>query len=91
MLTKEQIAEELRMAYAELRVKEDMQNYADSDFIESISYEIKALESKIAALINRYKKASFSDKKEASNFWTNFMFEITGIKKDTAVGKHNSI
>jgi hypothetical protein len=88
MLTKEQIGEELKMAYVELRLKEDMLNYADEDFIEAISYEIKAIESKIKALKRRYNEVP---QETASEYWTKFVFDIVGIKKDTAVAKHDSI
>ena len=93
MLTKEQIGEELKMAYVELRQKEDMLNYADEDFIETISLEIKAVESRIKALKRRYNQMSKEQTKQetASEYWTKFVFDIVGIKKDTAVAKHDSI
>ena len=50
MLTKEQIAEELKMAYAEKQYKEDMLNYVDKDFVDVVAYEIKAIDCKMKAL-----------------------------------------
>lgn len=93
MLTKEQIGEELKMAYVELRQKEDMLNYADEDFIETISLEIKAVESRIKALKRRYNQMPKEQTRQetASEYWTKFVFDIVGIKKDTAVAKHDSI
>jgi hydroxymethylpyrimidine pyrophosphatase-like HAD family hydrolase len=95
MLTKDQIAEELKMAYAEKEYKEDMLNYVDKDFVDVVAYEIKAIDFKMKALRNMYDKAEETPKEKASKFWSGYILSCmqvpVGVKKDTAVGKHDSI
>ena len=97
MLTKDQIAEELKMAYAEKEYKEDMLNYVDKDFVDVVAYEIKAINCKLEALRKMYDNAEDEKptKKEMSKFWSGYILSCMqvpiGIKKDTAVGKHDSI
>lgn len=110
MLTKDQIAEELKMAYAKKKWQEEMYNYVDKDLLDSFSYEMQATEAKISALLKMYDNAedeepskcggwyvfqSGIDAKEMSKQWSNYILSCVGthkiIKKDTAVGKHDSI
>ena len=96
MLTKDQIAEELRMAYAEKEYKEDMLNYVDKDFVDVVAYEIKAINCKLDALRKMYDAAEEeTPKAKASKFWSGCILSCmqvpVGIKKDTAVAKHDSI
>lgn len=92
-MNKEQIAEELKMAYAELRCKEDMMNYADEDFVQVIAYEIKALEIKIGILKKRYESVKEDSQEKTSKFWSEFILECLpmSIKKDTASRTTNGI
>ena len=91
MLTKDQIAEELKMAYAEKEYKEDMLNYVDKDFVDVVAYEIKAIDCKMKALRNMYDKAEETPKEKASKFWSGYILGCmqvpVGIKKETAVDK----
>ena len=91
MLTKDQIAEELKMAYAEKEYKEDMLNYVDKDFVDVVTYEIKAINCKLEALRKMYDKAEETPKEKASKFWSGYILSCmqvpVGVKKETAVGK----
>lgn len=87
---KEQIKQELKMAYAEKQYKEDMLNYADKDFIDTVVLEIKALDCKISSLRKMYDNAEES-KEKASKFWSRYILSCVqvpvGVKKETAVSK----
>lgn len=91
MLTKDQIAEELKMAYAEKEYKEDMLNYVDKDFVDVVAYEIKAIDCKMKALRKMYDKAEETPKEKTSKFWSGYILSCmqvpVGVKKETAVGK----
>ena len=92
MLTKDQIAEELKMAYAEKEYKEDMLNYVDKDFVDVVAYEIKAINCKLEALRKMYDNAEEEiPKAKASKFWSGYILSCmqvpVGAKKETAVGK----
>jgi hypothetical protein len=91
MLTKDQIAEELKMAYAEKEYKEDMLNYVDRDFVDVVTYEIKAINCKLEALRKMYDKAEETPKEKASKFWSGYILSCmqvpVGVKKETAVDK----
>ena len=91
MLTKDQIAEELKMAYAEKEYKEDMLNYVDKDFVDVVTYEIKAINCKLEALRKMYDNAEETPKEKASKFWSGYILSCmqvpVGVKKETAVGK----
>ena len=90
-MNKEQIAEELKMAYAKKKWQEDMFNYVDKDFIDSVSYEMKATESRISALRSMYDNAEETPKEKASKFWSGYILSCmqvpVGVKKETAVAK----
>ena len=92
MLTKDQIAEELKMAYAEKEYKEDMLNYVDKDFVDVVAYEIKAINCKLEALRKMYDATEEeTPKAKASKFWSGYILSCmqvpVGAKKETAVGK----
>lgn len=88
MLTKEQIAQELKMTYAEKQCKEDMLNYVDKDFVDVVSYELKAIDCKIAALKKMYEKAEYKEKEKASKFWSGYILSCmnvpVGAKKEVS-------
>ena len=87
-MTKEQIAEELKIAYAEKQYKEDMLNYVDKDFVDVVAYEIKAIDCKMKALRKMYDNAEETPKEKASKFWSGYILSCmqvpVGVKKETA-------
>ena len=90
-MTKDEIAQELKMAYAEKEYKEDMLNYVDKDFIDVVAYEIKAIDCKMKALRKMYENVEESKKEKASKFWSGYILSCmqvpVGVKKETAVAK----
>ena len=96
-MNKEQIEDELRLAYVKKLEKENLLNYVDKDFVDVLAYELKAIDCKISALRKMYDNAEDEKptKKEMSKFWSGYILSCmqvpVGIKKDTAVGKHDSI
>ena len=52
-MTKEQLRQELQLAYLERQQKEEMFNLVAEDFIDVFTYELKANECKIRALKKR--------------------------------------
>ena len=109
-MTKKEIGEELKMAYAKREWQEEMYNYVDKDLVDSFSYAMKATDAKISALLKMYDNAEDEEStkcggyyvfqaggnaKAMSKQWNNYILNsmglCKGIKKDTAVGKHDSI
>ena len=77
-MTKEQLKQELLMAYAERQEKETMLNYVADDFVDVVTYELKANECKIKALLNRIKQVKMEE-------------ILADIKKIPPVSKQNGI
>ena len=77
-MTKEQLKQELLMAYAERVEKESMLSYVADDFVDVVTYELKANECKIEALLKRIKEAKMDDL-------------LNDIKKIPPVSKQNGI
>lgn len=77
-MTKEQLKQELLMAYAERQEKETMLNYVADDFVDVVTYELKAVDCKIKALLNRIKQVKMEE-------------ILADIKKIPPVSKQNGI
>ena len=77
-MTKEQLKQELLMAYAERVEKESMLNFVADDFVDVVTYELKANECKINALRKRIEDAKMDEL-------------INDIKKIPPVSKQNGI
>lgn len=77
-MTKEQLKQELLMAYAERQEKETMLNYVADDFVDVVTYELKAVDCKIKALLNRIKQVKMEE-------------ILVDIKKIPPVSKQNGI
>jgi hypothetical protein len=60
-MTKEQLKQELLIAYAERQEKETMLNFVADDFVDVVTYELKANECKIKALKQRIEQAKLDD------------------------------
>lgn len=77
-MTKEQLRQELQLAYVERQQKEEMFNLVAEDFIDVITYELKANECKIRALKKRLEDIALMEllkdiKKETSCQQTNMV------------------
>lgn len=77
-MTKEQLKQELLMAYVERQQKEEMFNLVPEDFVDVITYELKANECKIKALMKRIEDMALDEtlkdiKKETSCRQTNMV------------------
>ena len=77
-MTKEQLRQELQLAYVERQQKEEMFNLVAEDFIDVITFELKANESKIRALKKRLEDMALMEmlkdiKKETSCRQTNMV------------------
>ena len=77
-MTKEQLKQELLMAYMERQEKETMFNMVADDFVDVITYELKAVDCKINALLKRIEQAKMDEL-------------IKDIKKIPPVSKQNGI
>jgi len=77
-MTKEQLKQELLIAYAERQEKETMLNFVADDFVDVVTYELKAVDCKIQALLNRIKQAKMDEL-------------LNDIKKIPPVSKQNGI
>lgn len=77
-MTKEQLKQELLMAYAERVEKESMLNFVADDFVDVVTYELKANECKINALRKRIEDAKMDEL-------------LNDIKKIPSVSKQNGI
>ena len=77
-MTKEQLKQELLMAYMERQEKETMLNFVADDFVDVLTYELKANECKIEALLKRIEDAKMDEL-------------IKDIKKIPPVSKQNGI
>lgn len=77
-MTKEQLKQELLMAYMERQEKETMLNFVADDFVDVLTYELKANECKIKALLKRIEEAKMDEL-------------IKDIKKIPPVSKQNGI
>ena len=92
-MTKKEIGEDLKMAYAKKKWQEEMYNYVDPAFVDVMSYEMKATECKTEVLRKMYDEAEDEKptKKEMSKFWSGYILSCmqvpVGVKKETAVGK----
>lgn len=60
-MTKEQLKQELLMAYMERQEKETMLNFVADDFVDVVTYELKANECKIKALKKRIEMAKMEE------------------------------
>lgn len=77
-MTKEQLRQELQLAYVERQQKEEMFNLVAEDFIDVITFELKANECKIRALKKRLEDMALGEllkdiKKETSCRQTNMV------------------
>lgn len=77
-MTKEQLKQELLIAYAERQEKETMLNFVADDFVDVVTYELKAVDCKIQALLNRIKQTKMDE-------------ILSDIKKIPPVPKQNGI
>lgn len=77
-MTKEQLKQELLIAYAERQEKETMLNFVADDFVDVVTYELKAVDCKIQALLNRIKQVKMDEL-------------LNDIKKIPPVSKQNGI
>lgn len=77
-MTKEQLKQELLMAYMERQEKETMLNFVADDFIDVVTYELKANTCKIQALLKRIEEVKMDEL-------------IKDIKKIPPVSKQNGI
>ena len=77
-MTKEQLKQELLIAYAERQEKETMLNFVADDFVDVVTYELKAVECKIQALLNRINQVKMDEL-------------LNDIKKIPPVSKQNGI
>jgi len=101
-MDKEQIKQELKMAYKEREYKQEMLNFVDRDFVDVVIYEIKAIDCKIKALKNMLDKKSkfdycgvdYSDYKESNReYWNNYLRGLSNafipLKKESSATKLN--
>ena len=77
-MTKEQLKQELLIAYAERQEKETMLNFVADDFVDVVTYELKAVDCKIKALLNRINQVKMDEL-------------LNDIKKIPPVSKQNGI
>jgi hypothetical protein len=77
-MTKEQLKQELLIAYAERQEKETMLNFVADDFVDVVTYELKAVDCKIQALLNRINQVKMDEL-------------LNDIKKIPPVSKQNGI
>lgn len=77
-MTKEQLKQELLIAYAERQEKETMLNFVADDFVDVVTYELKANECKINALRKRIEQIKMDEL-------------LNDIKKIPPVSKQNGI
>lgn len=77
-MTKEQLKQELLIAYAERQEKETMLNFVADDFVDVVTYELKANECKIEALRKRIEQIKMDEL-------------LNDIKKIPPVSKQNGI
>lgn len=77
-MTKEQLKQELLIAYAERQEKETMLNFVADDFVDVVTYELKAVDCKIQALLNRIKQTKMDE-------------ILSDMKKIPPVSKQNGI
>jgi hypothetical protein len=77
-MTKEQLKQELLIAYAERQEKETMLNFVADDFVDVVTYELKANECKINALRKRIEQMKMDEL-------------LNDIKKIPPVSKQNGI
>lgn len=77
-MTKEQLKQELLIAYAERQEKGTMLNFVADDFVDVVTYELKAVDCKIKALLNRINQVKMDEL-------------LNDIKKIPPVSKQNGI
>ena len=77
-MTKEQLKQELLIAYAERQEKETMLNFVADDFVDVVTYELKTNECKINALRKRIEQIKMDEL-------------LNDIKKIPPVSKQNGI
>ena len=80
-MTKEQLEQELLMAYAERQQLEEMFNLVAEDFVDVVTYELKANNCKIKALKRRFEDARLED----------MLRDINDIKKETICRQTNMV
>ena len=80
-MTKEQLKQELLMAYAERQQLEEMFNLVAEDFVDVVIYELKANNCKIKALKKRLEDARLED----------MLNDIQNIKKETICRQTNMV
>lgn len=99
-MTKEQIEQEIWEARKERNAKEDKLNYVTKPkYHDALSHEIIALTYRIEGLKEELKELENKSSQEKNcEFWNGYIrstmlvpIGLIGIKKDTAVGKHDSI
>ena len=77
-MTKEQLKQELLIAYAERQEKETMLNFVADDFVDVVTYELKANECKIKALKKRIERIRLDE-------------IMNDIKKETVCRQTNTV
>lgn len=77
-MTKEQLKQELLMAYMERQEKETMLNFVADDFVDVVTYELKANECKIKALKKRIERIRLDE-------------IMNDIKKETVCRQTNTV
>ena len=77
-MKKEQLKQELLIAYAERQEKETMLNFVADDFVDVVTYELKANECKIKALKKRIERMRLDE-------------IMNDIKKETVCRQTNTV
>jgi hypothetical protein len=80
-MTKEQLKQELLMAYVERQQLDEMFNLVAEDFVDVVIYERKANDCKIRALKRRIEDARLED----------MLNDIQNIKKETICRQTNMV
>lgn len=92
-MDREQLKQELKIAYKEREYKHEMLNFVDRDFVDVVIYEIKAIDCKIEALKKMLEGQSEFRQTKAADFWNryieNCMNMAVNVKKESSATKLN--